>query len=189
MKIRLVEREGKAMHAAVSRAVPLVCCHPRCSTRCASPGDAAPPTLMIVVLAFGWPTICGRLQHELGVQPTVLYGRGRSCGSHRSGSATGPRDVRGADPDVERLVGVFRHRCNARAIGAAYLAMRSEERIQIASSGSSRTSTRTPLVIVRRATRNSALGSGGVRRMILRPAVSSSSTAGCSLRRKAAFAP
>jgi hypothetical protein len=26
---------------------------------------------MIVALAFGWPTICGRLQHELGGQPTV----------------------------------------------------------------------------------------------------------------------
>jgi hypothetical protein len=40
MKIRLVEREGKATHLAVARAVPLVRCHPLCSNRWRVAADA-----------------------------------------------------------------------------------------------------------------------------------------------------
>ena len=173
------------MHAAVSRAVPLVRCHPLCSTRWRVAGDAprargsARQPSCSSRWPCGWPIICGRSQHEIGIQPPSHLGCDRSCGSHPSGSGL-KGSSRRQNPAVERLVGVFRHRDSARAIGAAYLATRPEERYTDSLLRLTTYAHKDPLVIVRWATRNSALGSGGVRRMILRPAR-------CSQRRKAAF--
>ena len=52
----------------------------------------------------------------IGAVGAILPGVGRAQGL-----------VAAPNPAVERLVGVFRHRDSARAIGAAYLAMRPEE--------------------------------------------------------------